>query len=149
MSRGPGVALAGVGALQPPSWLRLELSSSGSLQKPSPVTAISQRLALFKGPVAPSISRQGLWLAGRGGPLCSQASPELGGEGQQMFNDRELCAPVLGGSGQHRAQIPPHPPPSPQPSPHLQPQKVAQRTLLLVLDSSPQAWRELSVVREY
>ena len=63
MPRGPGIALAGAGALQLPSWLRLELSSSGSLQKPSPVTAIPQRLGLFKGPVAPSISRQGLWLA--------------------------------------------------------------------------------------
>ena len=52
-----------------------------------------------------------------------------------MFNDKEVCAPVLEGSGQHKAQIPPRPPSSPRPP--LQPQKVAQRTLLLVLDSSP------------
>lgn len=107
MPRGPGVALAGAGALRPPPCLRLELSSSGSLQKPSPVTAVPQRLALFKGPVAPSLSRQGSWLAG---DVCSQASPELGGEGQQMFDDWELRT----AQGTNTSpSSPPHPTPPP------------------------------------
>lgn len=121
MSRGPGVALAGVGALQLPSWLRLELSSSGSLQKPSPVTAIFQRLALFKGPVAPSISRQSLWLAGRGGPSVprpAQSWVEKVSKCLMTGNSAPLCLEAQDSTGHRYLPVLPPPPDPPPTSSH-------------------------------
>lgn len=125
-----------------PPRLHLELSSSGSLQKPSPVTAIPQRLALFKGPVAPSLSRQGLWLAGTSVPRPAQSWVEKVSKCLMTGNSVLLCLKAQDSTGHRYLPVLPTPP-------HPQPQKVAQRALLLVLDSSPQTWRELSVVREY
>ena len=123
MPIGPGVALEGASALQPPPCLRLELSSSGSLQKPSPVTAVPQRLALFKGPVAPSLSRQGLWLAGTSVPRPAQSWVDKDSKCFMTGNSVLLCLKAQDSTGHRYLPVLPTPP-------HPQPQKVAKNPSL-------------------